>query len=139
MVGMPFIGCATFASLKGSARFFDSRYRSECLSNDKHDKKVLLQDLSLLDKIIYKLNEHKYEAVVVTWAGSLFAAWRVINKDLILTRTQKLVQARVYAQAFAIGILLSTIYLTMKEIELKKKLPEASPHWKKVLQEQGIL
>lgn len=139
MIGMPLIGCATFASLKGSARFFDSRYRSEHLSSQKLHQKSLLGDLSFSDKIFYKLNEHKYEVVVATWAGSLFAAWKIINRDLILTRTQKLVQARVYAQAFALGILLSTIYLNMKEVELKKKLPEASPNWKQVLQEQGSL
>ncbi|RCK65954.1 Respiratory supercomplex factor 2, mitochondrial [Candida viswanathii] len=139
MVGMPVIGCATFASLRGSARFFDSRYRADHLSNEKRYKKEHLEELSVSEKIIYKLNQHKYEVVVGAWAGCLYASWRIINRDLLLTRTQKLVQARVLAQAFALGILLSTIYLSMKEVELQKKLPRASPNWEKVLHEQGSL
>ena len=42
----------------------------------------------MLEKIIYRLNEHKYKLVVGAWAGFLFGAWKIINKDLLLTKTQ---------------------------------------------------
>lgn len=77
--------------------------------------------------------------VVGAWAGFLFGAWKIINKDLLLTKTQKLIHARVYAQAFTIGVLLSTLYLNMKEVELNNKLPQLPQSWERVLQDKGEL
>ncbi|EMG49181.1 RCF2 Respiratory supercomplex factor 2 [Candida maltosa Xu316] len=139
MIGMPVIGCAAFASLKGSARFFDQHYRADHLSHEKESRVQKLQDLSLSEKMLLKLNEHKYKFIIGAWAGSLYAAWRILNKDLYLSRTQKFIHARVYAQAFALGLLLSSFYLSMKNVEIQKKLPQPLPNWQQALQEQGNL
>ena len=53
-----------------------------------------------------------------------------------MTGPQKLVQARMYAQAVTIVLLLSTIVLAMKEEELNKGKPAPLPEWKKVLLER---
>ena len=42
-----------------------------------------------------------------------------------------MIHARVYAQAFTIGVLLSTLYLNMKEVELNNKLPQLPQSWEK--------
>ena len=136
---MPTLGFTAFLTDNGGTQFFKSRYRSPHLQQEKQVKSQQLDNLSMLERIIYRLNEHKYKLVVGAWAGFLFGAWRVINKDLLLTKTQKLIHARVYAQAFTIGILLSTLYLNMKEVELNNKLPQLPQSWERVLKEKGGL
>ncbi|EMG45179.1 RCF2 Respiratory supercomplex factor 2 [Candida maltosa Xu316] len=139
MVGMPILGGAAFFGTNGSLKFFENHHRGEHLSKEKYHNLKRIEPLSLTEKLLYKLNNYKYEAVVVAWGGALGMAWKVINRDLYMTKTQKLVQARVYAQAFALGLLLSTFYLSMKEVEIQNKLPKELPNWEKALQEQKDL
>jgi len=55
-----------------------------------------------------------------------------------MTTAQKLVQARVYAQALTVALLLGTLFLSMREAELKKSEPEPIPEWKKYLEEHHV-
>lgn len=53
-----------------------------------------------------------------------------------MTLAQKAVQARVYAQAITVVLLLGTLLLSMHERELAAKEPAPVPEWKRYLAEQ---
>ncbi|CAK9436409.1 uncharacterized protein LODBEIA_P09670 [Lodderomyces beijingensis] len=134
---MPTIGLGAFVADQGSVKFDEQKYRSGYLKQVEDEQQATYDKLSSMDKILHRLNENKYKLVVGAWAASLYGAWTLVNRDRYMTRTQKLVQARVYAQGITVVLLLGTILLSMHEEELKKSQPQPVPEWKKHLQEQG--
>jgi Hypoxia induced protein conserved region len=55
--------------------------------------------------------ENRYPIVTASWVASMGIALGLVGRDPYLSRAQKLVQARVYAQGLTIAILLATALL----------------------------
>ena len=55
--------------------------------------------------------ENRYSIVTASWVASMGIALGLVGRDPYLSRAQKLVQARVYAQGLTIAILLATALL----------------------------
>lgn len=51
----------------------------------------------------------------------MWGSWVYVNRDPLLTKTQKFVTARMYAQFLTVGLLLASIGLSMYEENLNKK------------------
>jgi len=135
MWAMPIITLGAFFADEGSLKFDEDTYRTDYFKKQAAEKLELYNKLSTQDRILHQLNENKYSIVVGAWAASLYGSWRLVNKDAYMTKAQKLVQARVYAQAFTVVLLLATILLSVHEAELQKKQPAPVPEWKKYLEE----
>ncbi|KAL8992248.1 MAG: hypothetical protein Q9169_007250 [Polycauliona sp. 2 TL-2023] len=52
--------------------------------------------------------EYRYKIVGVSWVASMAAALTIVGRSPYLSTTQKLVQARVYAQGLTIAVLIAT-------------------------------
>ncbi|KAI3403999.2 RCF2 [Candida oxycetoniae] len=135
---MPTISLGAFYADDGSVKFDEQRYQSDYLKRQELQALENYNKLSTSDKILHQLNENKYKIVVSAWAASLYGSWRIVNKDKYMTKAQKIVQARVYAQAITVVLLLGTLLLSMNEEKIKKTQPEPIPSWKKHLQEQEM-
>ncbi|EFQ25555.1 hypothetical protein CGRA01v4_02430 [Colletotrichum graminicola] len=59
--------------------------------------------------------ENRYSIVFGSWLASMGVALSIVGRDKYLTGPQKLVQARVYAQALAVAMLVVTAALEMKD------------------------
>ncbi|ABN68571.2 predicted protein [Scheffersomyces stipitis CBS 6054] len=136
MWAMPTILMGAFFADDGSVKFDEDIYRSDYLKKQEMEKLANYNKLSSTDKALHNLNENKYKIIVGAWATSLYGSWTLVNRDRYMTKAQKIVQARVYAQAFTVVLLLGTILLSMHENEMLKKSPPPVPEWKKYLQEQ---
>lgn len=139
MYAMPTIGMGAFFADEGSYRFDRQQYQSDYLKQQEEEKLAKWEKLSLADKCFTKVNDSKYKIIFTAWAASLYGSWKYVDRDPIMTATQKAVQARMYAQAFTVVLLLGTILLSMHEAELKKKEPAPVPEWKRYLDEQEQL
>jgi hypothetical protein len=64
--------------------------------------------------------ENRYGIVFASWLASMGIAFRLVRRDKYLTGAQKLVQARVYAQALTIAVLLASFALEAKDVTQKK-------------------
>lgn len=133
---IPTIGAAALWADEGSIEFDRRMYSSEYSENKVLEDYREWNNLSMSDKIFTSLNEHKYKIILASWAGSLWGSWVLVNRDKIMTTAQKAVQARMYAQAISILLLLGTLLLAMKEEEINKAKPPPIPEWKKVLLEK---
>ncbi|SCU89103.1 LADA_0E13696g1_1 [Lachancea dasiensis] len=94
------------------------------------------KQLPLFEKFIEGASYHKYKIIVAAWAASLYGSWRIVDRDPIMTKTQKAVQARMYAQSVTVALLLGSIGLSMYEEKLRpdaRKL-EASRRWERALE-----
>ncbi|AMD21460.1 HER181Wp [Eremothecium sinecaudum] len=93
--------------------------------------------LSLSDKILESSNKHKYKIIVGAWAAAMYGSWRVVDRDPIMTKTQKIVQARMYAQGLTVLLLLGSVGLSMYE---SKRHPEThsldtSRRWENLIEQ----
>lgn len=136
MIAMPTIAISAFYADQGSVEF-----DREMHSSDYNQKKMMeqykeWQSMPMSDKIIHSLNKNKYSIIIGTWAASLYGSWVLVNRDKIMTTAQKAVQARMYAQAISVVLLLGTILLAMKEEEIAKTKPAPIPEWQRILDER---
>lgn len=139
MWAMPTISFGALFADEGSIQFDDDTYRGEYKMKQKVEEDERWNKLSLADKCFTKVNDNKYKLIIGSWAASLYGSWTIVNKDKYMTTAQKAVQARVYAQAITVVLLLGTILLSLHEQELKKLQPPPVPEWKKYLDEQATL
>ncbi|CAK7215467.1 Replication factor C, subunit RFC4 [Sporothrix curviconia] len=64
--------------------------------------------------------ENRYSIVVTSWAASMGIAMAMVGRNKYLTTAQKIVQARVYAQALTLAIILATATLEMNDAKKGK-------------------
>lgn len=89
---------------------------------------------STWDRIKEFSGEHKYQLVTAGWAASMIGSFWAVNRDKIMTKSQKIVQARVYAQTLTVLLLLGTVFLSVTEPkDDKKRALEQSKSWEKDL------
>lgn len=136
MWAMPTVSVAALFADMGSVRFDEDMHQSE------YKKRLAAEELerwnlfSTSEKIFKQLNDNKYKIVVGAWAASLYGSWTIVNRDPYMTVAQKAVQARVYAQAVSVALLLCTLFLSMQERKMEEKRPPPIPEWKRYLEEQ---
>ncbi|ODV80982.1 uncharacterized protein CANTADRAFT_48192 [Suhomyces tanzawaensis NRRL Y-17324] len=133
IIVMPTISLGAFFADQGSWEFDKQMHSSAYTQGKLLEEYREWNNLSMSDKIFTTLNQYKYEVIITSWVGSLYGSWVYVNRDKIMTTSQKAVQARMYAQAITIVLLLGTILLAMKEQEINKSKPAPLPAWKQVL------
>ncbi|KAI8086781.1 uncharacterized protein BX664DRAFT_374784 [Halteromyces radiatus] len=83
------------------------------------------QPVGSFDRALIYLNENRWSVIGCTWALSMVAALGFSFSNRYLSTQQKLVQARMYAQAATIGVLMASaglsIYLGEDEEERRKQ------------------
>lgn len=103
---------------EASNRFDSLRYSGQYRDSQTKEDELEWSQLSTWQKCISSLSTHKFKIITASWAGSLWASWHIINRDPIMTKAQKIVQARMYAQFITVLLLLGTIGLTTYESSL---------------------
>ncbi|KAH8113326.1 hypothetical protein DFH11DRAFT_1705407 [Phellopilus nigrolimitatus] len=80
---------------------------------------------------------HRWHLFVAGWAASMGASWMILRRNKTQTFSQKIVQARVYAQGIALAGLLGGATLSqMQPPEMKKE--NVSDHsWARLLEMQA--
>lgn len=138
MWAMPTISLGAFFADEGSVKFDEQMYQGEYMERKKREQQEQWEKLSTPDKIFTVANDNKYKIIIGAWAGSLWGSWHIVNRDKYMTTAQKAVQARVYAQAITVVLLLGTILLSMHEKKLEANKPPPVPEWKRFLEEQQL-
>ncbi|CCE79531.1 Piso0_001603 [Millerozyma farinosa CBS 7064] len=134
---MPPVALGAFYADDGSVKFDEKQHRSVYFKEKEREQLERWDKLSWNDKAFVKVNDNKYKIIIGSWAASLYGSWKLVNRDKYMTGAQKAVQARVYAQAITVVLLLGTILLSMHEKELQKNAPAEIPEWQRVLDEQA--
>lgn len=98
-----------------SQDFDYSMYSSEASQKRLLNEHRRWEALSPTEKIVEVVSAKKYLIITGLWATSMWGSWIYVNKDPLLTKTQKFVQARMYAQFLTVGLLLGSMGLSMME------------------------
>jgi len=134
----PLAFAATIAE-HASLKFDRERYASGDARPEAVARQKQIDNLSFNDKMMFYGAQNKYKIIVGTWAASLGASWWIINRDKIMTASQKIVQARMYAQAVTVVILLGAMAINMADTNVL--LPESEEQqikdsWIKILEDE---
>lgn len=90
-----------------------------------------------LRKTIDWIGDNKYKCIVAAWGATLGGCFWAVNRDRYLTKSQKIVQARVYAQGVTVIMLVASVLLSVsasKEEKIKEEAEKASHSWEESLQ-----
>lgn len=136
IITMPTVSMAAFYADQGSLEFDRKMYSSGYTNKKVLEEYRQWNNMPITDKIVGTLSNNQYKLIFSAWVASMYGSWMYVNRDKVMTTPQKLVQARMYAQAFTIILLLSTIVLAVKQQEIDKKKPAPVPEWKRILQEK---
>lgn len=120
---------------EASNRFDEMMYSSGNESADALEQHKKWKGMSLQQKMVEGLSNNKYKIIVGAWAASLYGSWVFVNKDKVMTTTQKAVQARMYAQFITVGLLLASMGLNMYERRLypNKEQQREKQRWDRLL------
>ncbi|KAK6330507.1 hypothetical protein TWF696_003396 [Orbilia brochopaga] len=117
---------ATFALIvtaeNASRNYEVNRYHS---SSYKDESARLLAEnrehMSGKEKALEWGREHRYQIVGASWAASMAGSLALVYRDKYLTRAQKLVQARVYAQGLTLLVLLASAAFEISDARSGKR------------------
>lgn len=125
---------AEWASLK----FDQEQYKFGEASEAKKEIKQEVEKLTTLEKIKLYTVENKYKIIGALWAGSLGGSFWLINRDKYITKAQKIVQARMYAQAITVALLLGSMYLSVNDINVQKVVKDEQDEysWQNIVKEE---
>lgn len=120
-----------------STNFDELMYGSGSESSQALEEHKRWKNLSLKHKIVESLSDNKYKIITGLWAASLYGSWVFVNRDKIMTKTQKAVQARMYAQFITVALLLGSMGLSMYEQNMNpgKQKQTEQRRWDRLLEE----
>lgn len=132
----PPIGLGVLNAEWASRKFDQAKYKFGEASEIAQKEKKDYEDLPLKDRLAYDLAENKYKVITGLWAASLGGSFWIVNRDKFLSKSQKLVQARMYAQALTVGLLLGSMFLSMKSYNVVVEEKEVDNSWKEIVAEE---
>ncbi|CCH42773.1 Altered inheritance rate of mitochondria protein 38 [Wickerhamomyces ciferrii] len=138
-ISPPTVGI-TIGAEEASNAFDRDMYSGDYESQLKLAEYQKWSNLPLSEKLLSGVVNNKYKIIVGSWAASMYGSWLYVDRDPIMTRAQKLVQARMYAQFLSVILLLAGMGLTIYDEE---KHPEnygeqKNDDWKRILAEEEI-
>jgi len=99
------------------------------------------ESLSTREKFGDWASRNQYKIILASWALSMGVAGAIIMKDKHQTPSQKIVQARMYAQGLTIGVMIAAGIMTHSQRQSAAENRHAAPDhsWAIVLAEQDKL
>ncbi|KAK0206890.1 hypothetical protein DFS33DRAFT_1452780 [Desarmillaria ectypa] len=107
---------------------------AELLDEKERQKEERWQNLTFGGRLTDWAQRHEYSVFLGGWAASLGLAGAIIARDKLQTTSQKVVQARMWAQALAIALILGTA--AFKAHQSRHSAPVMDHSWMDVLEQQ---
>ncbi len=125
---------------KASNRYDRMLYKSGEFSDAALKEHQRMSKLSRTDYFLESLYKNKYSVITAAWALSMWGSWEYVNMDKIMTKSQKIVQARMYAQSITVLLVVGAVALSVSEEKRHPEIYGAKPSlnesWKEILKEE---
>ncbi|KAI0068677.1 hypothetical protein BV25DRAFT_1844273 [Artomyces pyxidatus] len=93
--------------------------------------------LSLTDKFSHWVQRNQYKFILGSWAATMAVAGTIIMRDKHQSTSQKVVQARMWAQGLTIGVLVTAGILTHSQREEAAKHHPVDHSWRDLLEAEA--
>ncbi|PGH17672.1 hypothetical protein AJ79_01034 [Helicocarpus griseus UAMH5409] len=74
-----------------------------------------LATMSATDRLWEFVRKEKYKIMTASWAASMIGSWVLVSRNPTLTKGQKIVQARVYAQGLTLAVMCGTAAMEISD------------------------
>ncbi|KAF5092678.1 hypothetical protein D0Z00_004462 [Geotrichum galactomycetum] len=132
----PILACGVTATEWASLKFDMEQYDFGEAEKARKAEREKIDSLPFLERAKVYGIENKYKIIVGAWAASLGGSFWWINRDKFLTKSQKIVQARMYAQALTVVILLGSMLLSVNSYQGAKKAEDEKYSWQAIVAEE---
>lgn len=95
-------------------------------------------EMSVTQRVGDWASRHRYQLFFGCWAGSMAASWLLLRGNKTQSFSQKIVQARVYAQGITLASLLGGVSLLHMQSRNRVKEDAADHSWARLLEETPI-
>ncbi|KAI0315977.1 hypothetical protein OF83DRAFT_1129385 [Amylostereum chailletii] len=102
----------------------------DLLAKRRSDKEASFERLSTVGRLRQWAIENQYKVILGSWAASMAVAGTLIMRDRHQSTSQKIVQARMWAQGLTIGILIGAGILTHSQREEAAKHHVVDHSWR---------
>jgi len=103
---------ATFGAIINADRYsrgFEAERRgTEWEDEQQRKREAKIARMTAKEKFMFYGRENRYKIVLASWAASMGLSLGLVYKDKYLTKAQKLVQARMYAQGLTLLVLVAS-------------------------------
>ncbi|TFY72983.1 hypothetical protein EVG20_g11 [Dentipellis fragilis] len=107
------------------------------LDMEKEKEESHWETLSTSDKVRKWATDNQYKVILGSWAISMAIAAGIIMRDKHQSTSQKVVQARMWAQGLTIGVLVGAGVLTHSQREEAAKHPHVDHSWRQLLEAEA--
>lgn len=116
-------------------RYERQHYQYGEFSEDSKKKQEEYEHMNNWQKAKFLAGDNKYKLITGIWASSLAGSFYIINRDKLMTKSQKIVQARMYAQGLTVILLLATMALSVSAGEQRNtEWAAADQDWEKIVE-----
>ncbi|KAI0005059.1 hypothetical protein BJV74DRAFT_806659 [Russula compacta] len=109
----------------------------QLLDNAKAREASEWEGLSSREKLSKWVARHQYKVILGSWAASMAVAGTIIMRDRHQSTSQKIVQARMWAQGLTIGILIAAGTLTHSQRVDAAKHHVVDHSWRELLEAEA--
>lgn len=134
----PILICGVTATEWASLKFDMEQYDFGEAEKRKKEERERVEALPTLQRWQVQAAENKYKLIIGAWGASLGGSFWWINRDKFLTKSQKLVQARMYAQALTVVILLGSMLMSVNSYGDLKKTEQDPYSWQSIVAEEEL-
>ncbi|KAJ6120577.1 hypothetical protein N7523_004857 [Penicillium sp. IBT 18751x] len=91
-----------------ASRDFETQQNAQKLWYENREERLRAEEtrgLSFTERTVAFARREKYKIIGATWIASIVGSFMLVNRNPFLSSSQKIVQARVYAQGLTLGVL----------------------------------
>jgi len=131
LIGLPipaFAVCAEQASIAFDRSEWTDAAKAGLNAQEREERREMMrvQSLSKSERLIDWAKRHQYGLIGGTWAVGMGIASAIVMRNRHQTFSQKIVQARMWAQGLTILVLIAAGTLTHKDRQAKREMAEHS-------------
>ncbi|WVQ94204.1 hypothetical protein IAU59_001282 [Kwoniella sp. CBS 9459] len=139
---MIIVPCISITAEKAGEAFTRTQYTG--VAKRELDREAVIEAerwerMSFVDKMGDWAGRHKYQLIGAGWIGSLGLAWGITARNKLQSTSQKVVQARMWAQALTVGLLFATSYASFSQASEEPRAPHEDHTWRAILEQDPHL
>ena len=116
-------------SADNASRTFEAEHNAERQWYENRGKQLHnqeVQGLSFVDRAIAVARQEKYKIIGATWVASMVGSFALVGRNPYLSGSQKIVQARVYAQGLTLAVLVASAGFEISDQKKGRGIMDAS-------------
>jgi hypothetical protein len=137
-LGLAPVAIVGFTSMEWASREFETKkYGYITVEDNKGVREVVdYTKMTTGERAMHFAEHNKYSIIMGGWAASMAGSFWWVNRDKFMSKSQKIVQARMYAQGLTVLMLLGSVVLSVGGDKKAIVGTETRQNWEATLEKE---